>query len=169
MCTERVLKGNVKAEFLQWINFIVANFTKVMATMTVHIFSTYANHNKRQFKQRYLRKPHKTKAWLYTTTLFQLNIYLLLLLYCRQTSQASLLYPYLIMTSRKFLTTQCQTHGKNVRTGIQLLRWFYPIYSRILSPHVLPQDIRTRKPLRKGIHTPTKFQGWKLKQSNKRH
>ena len=62
MCTERVLKGNVKAEFLQWINFIVANFTKVMATMTVHIFSTYANHNKRQFKQRYLRKPHKTKA-----------------------------------------------------------------------------------------------------------
>ena len=41
-CMERVLKGDAKAEFLQQANLVgsctVANFTTVMATMTVHIF-----------------------------------------------------------------------------------------------------------------------------------
>ena len=45
-CMERVLKGNAKAEFLQKANlvsrYIVANLTTVMATMTEHVFSTYA-------------------------------------------------------------------------------------------------------------------------------
>ena len=41
-CMERVLKGDPKAEFLQHANLIgsctVANFTTVMATMTVLVF-----------------------------------------------------------------------------------------------------------------------------------
>ena len=45
-CMERVLKGDAKAEFLQQANLVgsctVANFTTVMATMTVHAFPTYA-------------------------------------------------------------------------------------------------------------------------------
>ena len=45
-CMERVLKGDTKAEFLQQANLVgshtVANFTTVMVTMTVHIFTTYA-------------------------------------------------------------------------------------------------------------------------------
>ena len=40
-CMERVLKGDAKAEFLQKANLVgsrtVANFTTVMATMTVHL------------------------------------------------------------------------------------------------------------------------------------
>ena len=43
---ERMLKGDAKAEILQQDNLvgirIVANFTWVMATMTVHVFPTYA-------------------------------------------------------------------------------------------------------------------------------
>ena len=45
-CMERVLKGDAKAEFLQKANLVgshtVANCTMVMATMTVHVFPTYA-------------------------------------------------------------------------------------------------------------------------------
>ena len=51
-CMERALKGDAKAEFLLKANFLgshtVANFTKVMATMTVNIFPTYAYHDQRQ-------------------------------------------------------------------------------------------------------------------------
>ena len=43
-CMERVLKGYTKAEFLQQANLvgscIVANFTTVIATMTVNVFPT---------------------------------------------------------------------------------------------------------------------------------
>ena len=45
-CVERVLKCDTKAEFLQQAylagTHIVANFTTVMTTMTVHVFPTYA-------------------------------------------------------------------------------------------------------------------------------
>ena len=48
---ERVLKDDAKAIFYQQANLIgspiVANFTTVMATMTVHVFSTYAHHDQR--------------------------------------------------------------------------------------------------------------------------
>ena len=48
-CMERVLKGDAKADFLQQANLVgsytVANFTKVMAIMTVHIFPTYVKDN----------------------------------------------------------------------------------------------------------------------------
>ena len=62
---ESVLKGYAKAEFLQKPNLVgsctVANFTKVMATMTVHVFLTYAYFDQRQYLQRYLRKPPDMK------------------------------------------------------------------------------------------------------------
>ena len=68
---ERVLKGDAKAEFLQQANLVgshtVANFTTVMATMTVHIFPTYAYCDQRQYMQRYLRKPHEMKVRSFTT------------------------------------------------------------------------------------------------------
>ena len=47
------LKGDFKAEFLQQANLIgirtVANFITEMATMTVHIFFTYAYCDPRQY------------------------------------------------------------------------------------------------------------------------
>ena len=59
-CMERVLKGDSKAEFLQKANLVgshtVANFTMVMATMTVHIFPTYVYCDQRLYMQRYLKK-----------------------------------------------------------------------------------------------------------------
>ena len=46
---ERVLKGGAKVEFLQKAYLVgsctVENFTKVMVTMTVHVFPTYAYHD----------------------------------------------------------------------------------------------------------------------------
>ena len=60
-CIERVLTGDAKAGFCQQANLAgthtVAKSTTVMNTMTAHIFPTYANHNQRQYMQRYLRKP----------------------------------------------------------------------------------------------------------------
>ena len=45
-CMERMLKGDAKAEFLQKANLLgchtVATFIVVMATMTVHVFPSYA-------------------------------------------------------------------------------------------------------------------------------
>ena len=80
-CMERVLKGDAKAEFLQQANSVgsctVANFTTVMATMTVHIFPTYAYRDQRQYKQRYLRKHPEMKVRSFTTRLIELNMYLL--------------------------------------------------------------------------------------------
>ena len=50
-CMERVLKSDAKAEFIQQDNLVyshtVANFTMVMATMTVQVFPTYAYCNQR--------------------------------------------------------------------------------------------------------------------------
>ena len=50
-CMEMVMKGDAKAEFLQQDNLVgsctVANFTTVMATMTVHVFPTYAYRDQR--------------------------------------------------------------------------------------------------------------------------
>ena len=41
-CTERVLKGDAKADFVPQANLVgsgtVTNFTMVMATKTVHVF-----------------------------------------------------------------------------------------------------------------------------------
>ena len=57
---KRVLQGDAKAEFLQMSlvgSYTVANFTTLMATMTVHIFPTYAYCNQRRQMQGYLRKP----------------------------------------------------------------------------------------------------------------
>ena len=53
----------------------VANFTTVMATMTVH-FLTYAYRDQRQYMQRYLRKPPEMKVRSFTTRLIQLNIHM---------------------------------------------------------------------------------------------
>ena len=51
-CMERVLKGNIKAEFPQQADSvgscIVTNLTMLMATMTVHIFSTFAYCDQKQ-------------------------------------------------------------------------------------------------------------------------
>ena len=79
-CMERVLKGDAKAEFLQQANLVgtrtVANFNTVMATMTVHVFPTYAYRDQRRYMQRYLKKPHEMKVRSFTTRLIQLNTYL---------------------------------------------------------------------------------------------
>ena len=70
-CMERVLVGDIKAEFWQQANLagshIVANFTAVMEKMTGHIIPTYANINQRQYMQRYLRKPPEMKVRTFTT------------------------------------------------------------------------------------------------------
>ena len=79
-CTERVLKGDVRAEFTQQANLVgsctVANFTTVMAIMTSCIFPTYISCNQRQYMQRYLRKLPNMKIRIFTTRLIQLNTYL---------------------------------------------------------------------------------------------
>ena len=63
-CMERVLKDDAKAEFLQKANLevsrTIANFTMVMATMTVHVFPTHAYRDHRRCMQRYLRKQKST-------------------------------------------------------------------------------------------------------------
>ena len=73
----RVLKGDAIAKFLQKANLVgsctVANFTTVMATITVH---TYAYCDKRRYMQSYLRKPPEMKVRSFTTRLIQLNTYL---------------------------------------------------------------------------------------------
>ena len=52
-CMERALKYDAKAEYLQKSYLIgshtVANSTSVMATMTVHIFPTYAYGDQRRY------------------------------------------------------------------------------------------------------------------------
>ena len=52
-CVERVLKSDAKAERLQQANLggscTVANFTTVMATLTVHVFPTYAYRDQRRY------------------------------------------------------------------------------------------------------------------------
>ena len=52
-CMERVLKGDVKSVVLQQTTLVgshtVTKFTTVMATMTVHIFSTYAYYDQRLY------------------------------------------------------------------------------------------------------------------------
>ena len=54
----------------------VANFTMVMATMTVHVFPTYAYCDQQQYMQRYLRKAIEMKVRSFTTRLIPLNTYL---------------------------------------------------------------------------------------------
>ena len=80
-CMEKVLKGDAKAEFLQQANLVgsgtVANFIKVMATMTVHIFPTYAYCHQRRYTQRYLGKSPEMMVQSFTTRLIQLNKYML--------------------------------------------------------------------------------------------
>ena len=46
-----------------------------MATMTVHVFLTYAYCDQRQYIQRYLKKPPVMKVWSFTTRLIQLNMH----------------------------------------------------------------------------------------------
>ena len=52
MCMERVLNRGAKAKFCQKANFVasrtVTSFTMVMATMTIHVFLTYAYRDQRQ-------------------------------------------------------------------------------------------------------------------------
>ena len=78
---EKMQKGDAKAEFLQKANFVgsrtVANFTTVMATMTVHVFPTCAYCDQRQYLQRYLRKSPEMKVQSFTTRLIWMNTYLL--------------------------------------------------------------------------------------------
>ena len=67
-CMERVLKGDAKAEFTRQANLVgictVGNFTTVMATMTVYIFSELANQDQKQYMYRYPRKPKTMKVRL---------------------------------------------------------------------------------------------------------
>ena len=76
-CMERMLKGDVKAEFLQQANLVgsctVTNVTMVMATMTVNISPTYTYCDQRQCMQMYLSKPPDMKVRVSTTWLIQLN------------------------------------------------------------------------------------------------
>ena len=75
---ETVLKGDAKAEFLQQANLVGSHtVTTIIATMTLHFFSTYAYRDQRQYMQRYLSKSPDMKIWSFTTRLiFQLNTYL---------------------------------------------------------------------------------------------
>ena len=77
---EQVLKSDAKAECIQQANlersYAVGNFTKVMATMTVHIFLVLAYQDQKRYIFRYLRKPKTMKACTFTTRLIQLNNYL---------------------------------------------------------------------------------------------
>ena len=63
---ETVLKGDAKTEFVQQANLVqshtVANFTTVMAIMTVNFFPIYAYCDQSQYMQRYLRKYHEMKV-----------------------------------------------------------------------------------------------------------
>ena len=65
-----------QTEYCQKANFVgscaVANFTMVIATMTVHILPTYTYCNQRQYMQRYLRKNPDIKVQL-TIRLIYLN------------------------------------------------------------------------------------------------
>ena len=44
-----------------------------MATMTVHVFPTYAYYDQRRYMQRYLGKPPDMWAWSFINRLIQLN------------------------------------------------------------------------------------------------
>ena len=77
---EQVLKSDAKAECIQQANlersYAVGNFTKVMATMTVHIFPVLAYQDQKRYMYRYLRKSKTMKVRTFTTRLIQLNNYL---------------------------------------------------------------------------------------------
>ena len=59
--------------------------------------------------QRYLMEPPDMKVRVITTNLIELNMYLP---FFRQTTQVSLLYPFLMMISSNFFTMLYQIHGK---------------------------------------------------------
>ena len=125
-CMERVLKGDAKAEFLQQANLVgsrtVANFTTVMATMTVHIFPTYAYHDQRRYMQRYLRKPPDMKVRSFTTRLIQLNTYLP---YFPPDRPGQLDTSLPDDDIKEILYHAIPIHEKNVEKGIHLLRWSF--------------------------------------------
>ena len=77
---ERVLKCDAKAKFTQQAYVVgsltVANFNRVMTTMTVHIFPVLAYQNQKRYMYRYLRKPKEMKVRTFNTRLIQLNNYL---------------------------------------------------------------------------------------------
>ena len=79
-CMEWVLKDDAKAKFTQLANLVesrtVGNFTTVMATMTMHIFSVLAYPDQKWYMYRCLRKPKTMKVCPFTTRLLQLNNYL---------------------------------------------------------------------------------------------
>ena len=113
-CMEGVLKGDAKAEFLQQANLvgsrIVANFTRVMTTMTEHVFPTYSYCDQRQYMQRYLRKPYDMKVRSFITRLIQLNTYLS---YFPSDRPDQLVTFLLMMISRRCYTTLRQIRTKN--------------------------------------------------------
>ena len=53
-----------------------SQFNYGMATMTIHVFPTYAYCDQRRYMQRYLRKPPDMEVRSFTTRLIQLNKYL---------------------------------------------------------------------------------------------
>ena len=79
-CMERVLTGDVIAEFWQQANLAgthtASYFTTMMNKMTAHIFPTYSYRDQMQYIQRYLRKLPYMKVCTLTTRLLQLNAYL---------------------------------------------------------------------------------------------
>ena len=78
-CMERVLKGDAKAKFSQQAKSVgsctVGNFTKVMATMIVYIFSLLAYQDQKRYMYRHLRKSKTMKVYTFVTRLIQLNNY----------------------------------------------------------------------------------------------
>ena len=67
------LFGDAKAKFLQQANlvgcYILANFTTIMATMTVHIFPSHTHCDQKQYFKRHLRKSSEMKVRVFTTSL----------------------------------------------------------------------------------------------------
>ena len=127
-CMERVLKDDAKAVLLQQANLVcsgtVANFTMVVATMTVHVFPTYAYWSQRQYMQRYLEKPPDIKARSFATRLIQLNTNLL---YCPPDCPDQLVTSFFDDDIKEILYHSMPNTWKK-----KMVELTYPFYGRIL-------------------------------------
>ena len=134
-CMESSLKSDSKAVFFQQTNLAdchkVENLTTAMATMTLHIFPTFAYHDKKQYLKRSLRDPPDMKVRAFTTSLIQLNKYLLHFL---PDHDGQLVTPLSVNKINEILyhTIPNLWEKQNDRTGLLLYRWIYPIYGRVL-------------------------------------
>ena len=66
---ERVLKGHAKAKFTEKANLVgrrtVANFSMLMATMTVHIFPAPAYQDQKSYMYRYWKETQNNESMHY--------------------------------------------------------------------------------------------------------